>query len=316
MPKEPKHVIAARKLVEDAEEQTRLEKEVSATPNTDDQKPVEPVATKAEPAAVIPPVVDKNVLNWEEEYNTLHEKHGKLESRFNVMKGKYDSEVPILHGEIRMLKAENESLKARGESEETPGEATDSSIDNIRQLYGQELVDYLASQNKDSANKIKELESKVSRFDESQRNKAEDAFYEALTKAHPNWKALNTTNAFLGFLNEYLPSVGMTRQEIVDNAGKVGNPEPIISQLTAFKKHTADGSSINSQVVPEEGGASPIPIEGGNKRVINESEVAAFYKKMGIEISQGKNPTATDEYKRLDQEYSDAARDQRIVLGQ
>ena len=50
--------------------------------------------------------------------------------------------------------------------------------------------------------------------------------------------------------------------------------------------------------------------------MINESEVAAFYKKMGIEISQGKNPTATDEYKRLDQEYSDAARDQRIVLGQ
>jgi hypothetical protein len=313
----PKQVLAAKKMVEEAEEAARLKKEGSVTPNPE-TPPVEPVTTPVVPVVpvvVTPPVVE-NVLNWEEEYKTLHEKHGTLLARFNVMKGKYDSEVPILHGEIRTLKAENETLKARGgdDTPALPGIETDISNANITKLYGQELIDYLAAKDKVAADKIKKLEDRLSKQDESSADDAEASFYKKLADAHPDWKVLNTTEAFLGFLKEYLPAVGMTRQQILDAAGESGNPDPIINQLTEFKAHIAS-STMTGQVVPEDQGGSPPP-EDSKKRMIKESEIKDFYKKASIRLAKDGSKETADEVKRQDQEYDDAMRDGRVLVGQ
>jgi hypothetical protein len=312
----PKQVIAAKKMVEEAEEATRLQKEGSVTPNPE-TPPVEPVTTPVVPVVpvvVTPPVVE-NVLNWEEEYKTLHEKHGTLLARFGVMKGKYDSEVPILHGEIRILKAENDTLKAGGgdDTPALPGIETDISPANIKKLYGQELVDAMAAKEKVTSDRIKKLEERLSKRDEVSQDNAESEFYDALAKAHPDWKVLNETDAFLGFLKEYIPAMGMTRQQILDNAGKAGNPDPIINQLTEFKAHIAS-SSITSQVVPEDGGGSPPPADT-TKRMIPESEIKDFYKNASIRIANDGSPETAKEVKRLDKEYDDAMRDGRILVG-
>lgn len=314
----PKQVLAAKKMVEEAEEASRLQKERDSGQQNPANPVVEPVATSAkEPTVVTPPVVDKNVLNWEEEYKTLHEKHGTLQARFNVMKGKYDSEVPILHGEIRTLKAEIEELKAGGGKNTTnlPGIGTDISDDNIKKLYGDELADHLAAKERIAEDRIKRLEERLKKQDESSQEDAEKKFYAALTKAHPDWRVLNTTSAFLGFLKEYIPSVGMTRQEILDNAGNVGNPEPIISQLTAFKAHTSASSVMTGQVVPPDGGGSPPPAES-KKRMIKESEIKNFYKTASTRIANDGSSETAKEVKRLDQEYDEAMKEGRILVGQ
>ena len=155
----------------------------------------------------------------------------------------------------------------------------------------------------------------VMRFFQKSQDEAEATFYGALEKAHPDWRALNTTQAFLGFLNEYIPSMGMTRQDIVDNAGNVGNPEPIINQLTEFKAHTATGSSMTGQVVPADGGGSPPPADS-TKRMIPESEIKTFYKDASTRIAKDPSPETAKEVKRLDQEYDDAMREGRILVGQ
>ena len=312
---EPKQVLAARKMVEEAEEASRLQKERDSEKQNPAAPVVEPVTTPA-PAAVTPPVVE-NVLNWENEYKTLHEKHGTLLARFNVMKGKYDSEVPILHGEIRTLKAENETLKAKGgnDTPNLPGIDTDISDENITKLYGQELADRLTTKEKIAEERIRKLEERLSKQDESSKDDAETKFYAALAKAHPDWKVLNTTDAFLGFLKEYLPSVGMTRQDILDNAGRLGNPDPIINQLTEFKAHTAVGGTMTGQVVPPDGGGSPPPADT-KKRMIKESEIKAFYKNASTRIANDGSAETAKEVKRLDQEYDDALREGRVLVGQ
>lgn len=314
----PKHVLKAKKLVEEAEEATRLQQENDSAPPNPVTPVVEPVATPVVPVVpvvVTPPVVE-NVLNWEEEYKTLHEKHGTLLARFNVMKGKYDSEVPILHGDIRTLKAENETLKAKGGSDtpNLPGIDTDISDENITKLYGQELIDRLAAKEKIANDRIKKLEERISKQDEASADDSEANFYKKLADAHPDWKVLNTTEAFLGFLKEYLPSVGMTRQQILDNAGNSGNPDPIINQLTEFKAHLAS-NTMTSQVVPEDGGGSPPPADS-KKRMIKESEIKAFYKNASIRLAKDGSAETADEVKRQDLEYDDAVRDGRVLIGQ
>lgn len=312
---DPKHVKAAKKLVAEAEEQTRLQKEIDSGKPNPDTPVVEPVATPGKLPEVIPPVVE-NILNWEEEYKALHGKHGTLEARFNVMKGKYDSEVPILHGEIRTLKAENETLKVNGaDTPSLPGIETDISNANMTKLYGQELVDHLAAKDRVCADKISKLEDKLSGYDKTAQDNAEASFYDALAKAHPDWKVLNNTEAFLGFLKEYLPAMGMTRQQILDRAGESGNPDPIINQLTEFKAHVAKGNSMTSQVVPEDGGASIVPADT-TKRMIPESEIKKFYKEASSRIANDGSAETAKEIKRLDQEYDDAMRDGRILVGQ
>jgi hypothetical protein len=308
----PRQVEAARVMVEAAEEAARKQKEGGS----DHQNPIiEPVSPESATVATVTPIDgDEIVLDWEKEFNVLSGEHGKLERRFQVLQGKYNSEVPLLHKEIASLKATG-ALPDGGSPDTTvvtpPGEDPNA---NVKQLYGEDLVNFIVGKSAESQGKIDALEAKVSSFDVDQQDNAVENFFDAIEKAHPGWTAINRTSAWIGYLKQMIPELGIARQQIIDKAQDEGNPQPIIDQLTAFKAHIKTGNPKNSQVVPVDGG-SPTPKEAST-RFYNESEVSLFYKNAADKAGKGRPVSDTDEYKRLDAEYSKAAREGRIVVGQ
>lgn len=308
----PRQVEAAKVMVEAAEEAA---KKHATEGGSDHQNPIiEGASPKlATDATVTPTDGGEIVLDWENEYKTLSGQHDKLERRFAVIQGKYNSEVPLLHKEIQELKA-----KVSGGGETVTVDDDSGTVDEnaeVKQLYGEDLVNFIVGRDTKSQEKIDALQSRVDSFGETSQETLVDNFFGKIEEAHPNWSVINRTSAFINFLKQLIPDLGITRQQIIDKAQDDGNPQPIIDQLTAFKAHLKTGSGNNSQVVPVDSGGSEIPTNDSGK-LYNESEVSKFYKDMGNLAAQGKPVSTTDEYKRLDAEYSKAAREGRIVAGQ
>ena len=315
-PKLPKQVVAAGKAADAA---MKALQEVSGVDSDGGIQPPNPdAATPSTVAAddpVATPPVDSNVLNWETEYKSLSAKFDKLQSRFDVMQGKYNSEVPALHDTVKALTAENESLKAGGASPSDGGVVTTGMTeevpDEIKDLYGEDLISWIQGRDAGSQQRIKELSSQLDELGKSRDRAAVDGFFIEIEKAHSDWKVINRTDAWISFMGEVIPGTGMTRQKVIDNAQDVGNPEPIIAQLTAFKERSGSDAGKRSQVVPADaGGAAIPPTEGGDKTYL-ESTVKKFYQA----ASQGKYATNKEEYNRLDRLYTEAAVEGRITPG-
>jgi len=113
-------------------------------------------------------------------------------------------------------------------------------------------------------------------------------------------------------LNEELPDLGVTRQEIVDRAVQRGDPKPIINQLTAFKERAKPDTEKQRHVVPADGGGNAKPVDTSDVRY-NESTIQAFYKEWAN--PNGKFKGNTKEAERMERLYIDAVNSDRVNLG-
>lgn len=308
----PKQVEAARVMVEAAEEAARKLKEGGS----DHQNPtIKEVVTI--PATEKPVIQEEgvNVLDWEKEYQLLSDRHEKLDARFKVMQGKYNSEVPALHEENKKLKAQLGSQEGGAASTEGTGTTTDQDddLEGKKKLYGEDLVDFIVGQQNPAQEEIARLKSQVADLESKDDAEAVSQFFGTLHAAHSDWKMINQTSAFIGFLSTLDPEKGVIRQSIIDDAQNTGDPQPIIDQLTAFKAHLVVTNGKTSQVVPVDGGGGGAPVDTGKSGVVIPlSEITAFYKNAGIAAAKGRTITDTEEYKRQDREYSEAAREGRV----
>jgi len=261
-----------------------------ATPETP------PVAT---PETGTPEPVGK--IDWKAEAE-------KAIHKFNVLNGKYTSEVPNLHEEIRILKERLERLEAGGTPPAAPatttgeGEGAPSTFEvpeNIKELYGDDLPQWINDvAAKAAANAVKPVVQKVESFTaESNKGKGE-AFFTAISEAHSDWETINGLDVFKSFLAEVIPELGVERQAIIEKAQRDLNPQPIIAQISIFKEKYGQGEQtrLQSQETPTPTGGTPPPVDTGDVESIKESEIAKFY----ADAAQGKYRGKEKEYERLE----------------
>lgn len=238
-------------------------------------------------------------VDWKEE-------HGKLTHKFNVLQGKYNSEVAPLQRENAQLKATVTDLEARLEKLEqgTGGDLppiTEDIPPEIKEMYGDDLLAFIDSRaqlhaRRESGAAVKPVQTQFQNFQQSQMQSRQEAFWGEIAKAHPDWEQINQLDAWINFCAQVIPEVGVERQFVIDQAVRRNDPQPIIAALKAFKALGTRGNQQQFQhrEVPSDGGTGPRPVPEGAPR-LKESEIAQFYQDLALgKVYRGREQEAKD----------------------
>lgn len=191
-----------------------------------------------------------------------------FQQKYNVLRGKYDAEVPRLHAQIHDLtdavrdlrqqlsnvQAEAEMLKAARGKPADAGATGEVSPDEIRQ-FGPDLHDFIrrtaASVAASQVAEVKQtVESKLKRTDEvvahvadTTAKTAREKLLEQLTAAVPGWSEQNTDPAFLQWLEGEDMFSGEKRGKLLTQAYRRNDAQRVIAFFTGFQRENAAASS-------------------------------------------------------------------------
>lgn len=189
-------------------------------------------------------------------------KDSGFEHKFNVLKGKYDKEVPRLHRQLRdaerrnselseqitALRATVEGLKtAAAEPEPQPSPITDEErdqfgpdlIDLIQRVVHSETGVILDKSLKPVKQQMEQVNEKVAKTNESVALSAREQMLKDLTDAVPNWRKQNEDEGFLEWLDETDPYSGKQRAELLAEAYNANNTDRVVALFKGFQKENA-----------------------------------------------------------------------------
>lgn len=226
--------------------------------NPEDEPPGEPDESAvqvhdpeppADPGSNAPAPDDKGEDYWQQ--------------RFNVLQGKYNSEVRQMADENRDLKARNERSEQRlNELEQTLREQRDNQPVDLKQHFSEEELDAFGEEtlnlvyrtaNRLSDDKVAqvrdELRGDVEQVRQTQQQTQDERFWDALEQAVPDYATINDDPRFHQWLAQsvdvHTPQ-GMqqqTRQALLESYQQQGNARGVASLFTQFKAAGTGGQS-------------------------------------------------------------------------
>lgn len=176
-------------------------------------------------------------------------------ARYATLEGKYRAEVPALHQEMRVLRQAYEDLQkaqtALKQDAETPPKPKETSlvtaedaktfgadlIDLARRVAQEELraltvrvtaLEQLAHSAMAKASRVEAVEGTLVRSQE-------EAFWDKLTAAVPDWKTVNADSAWLEWLKEYDPIAGKPRNDALQDAHRAMDAQRVAALFNLFK---------------------------------------------------------------------------------
>lgn len=247
----------------------------------------------------------------------------KSESKFKVLQGKYNAEVPRLHQEIRELTSTTQSLQAQLEQAQTPAtvakdlEETDLNIEAYAE-YGEEF-EQLAQMVKSLTSKVETLKNENTSLrtsvDNVEVNSASEKFWDRLEAAVPDWETINTNPDFVQWLQEVDDISGITRQTHLNDASETLNANKTIKIFKKFNdsvaKENTNNGQRNNRIARQ---AQPNSVNTAaptspNKRLYTRKEIKEFYK----DVSSGKWKGHEAELKQVEADIFAAPLEGRII---
>lgn len=238
---------AIRRQVEEAE---ALERQLYGTPapegNTEPTEVTDPAP--AEPTPVETPVVQPEPVERKQDEETYKQ-------RYDVLRGKYDVEIPRLHAQLReattqLSQAVEEIKHLREQAQAKPQQPSVPESDNDAETFGEDLTEMVDRRVERLAKKlaqeqaaplvehIKQLESRLGQVNEQVADTAQDRFLNQLASKVPDYEAVNADQGFLNWLGEIDPVYGVPRQVALDAAGSRLDAERVASIFQAYKMLT------------------------------------------------------------------------------
>lgn len=247
--------------------------------------PPDPETQAAQPPADPPPPVVQAPQEQPDEW-----KH-----RYSVLKGKFDAEVPILHQRVRALEGDLQTALARLDAvTQAPKPAEKPAVDpKDVEAFGEDLVSMvdrvaktsMSQAAKDFAAKTAAMEAQIASMTEQLKGTstqlavtAEQAFFDKVSKAVPNWEQVNADRGFLAWLAEADPVYGVPRQQALSNAQQRLDADRVAAVFNAYIGPTkaAPRHDPLDQMVSPKGSATAAPAET-SKPVFTQAQVTKFY---------------------------------------
>ena len=229
------------------------------------------------------------------------------EARYKVLNGKYIAEVPRLQEELKTLRTEFQKLKSAPPPERLlkPEEI---------EKFGPEFMDMVQRAARETFGPVqRQLESEVASLKsqlegkvEADNNASASAFFEQLTRIHPDWEAVNQNPEFLKWLAGYDPKARTIRQQLLDDAVRSRDAQYVADLLTEWKALTVKPASRRPPASPEpatlrSNEQPPLP-----KKVWTRAEIKGVYDNY-------RNGTMTKaDYDKAEQEIHEAQLEGRI----
>lgn len=231
----------------------------------------------------------------------------KWETRYKVLQGKYNAEVPLLQRQKRELEERLERLETLVSSmEERRTEA--SSAETEKLVTDEEMADYgpefmdmvgrMARQvNRDEIarlnNTINQLQNQLQNVGGKVQKTEQESIYGQLDKNVENWREINRDPQFLEWLALRDPFSGLVRREMLQEAFNRADAPRVIAFFNGFlREHAAVTESGNrgpGKKKPDTGNGLDKLVAPGRQRTGSPSQTGARDEKRmwtEAEISQ------------------------------
>lgn len=231
--------------------------------------------------------------------------------KYQVLQGKYNAEVPNLHHQVKDLKHKLDETFERMEQVTRAQEAKQAeqkpAVDpKDVDSFGSDLVEMVQRVASSTLGgmgaklegllggmqeRIARLEQELSGTTKTVAITAQEAFYNNLTKAVPDWEAINADPRFLAWLGEVDPVLGASRQVALDSAHSALDARRVAGIFQAFsatlpKAASQPASKLSKQVSPNTSAAAA-PSQT-DKPVMTQKEIADFYKDVSLGRYRGR----------------------------
>lgn len=227
-------------------------------------------------------------------------------ARFDVVEGKYRSEVPRYAEEVRQLRARIGELEQQL-SAQPPAKGPES--DALVAKYGEEFVRDIRNLVPQAADES--LRNKVETIEKLTVDQLRDRFYRDLSGAVPEWEALNTDPKFLDWLGGVDDLSGAPRVTMFDKAAGEFNVPRVVA---FFKTYLAANQSEQKppqqeqrqrEVIAPDASRASAPAPSARK-VWTHAEIDRFY----TDVRRGVIPAA--EASNIERDIFAAQRENRI----
>lgn len=220
------------------------------------------------------------------------------EARYKSLQGIFNSQVPQLQRENATLKRELDELKSTVKELSSarvnePAPETKLNLDKDVENFGADLVGMvqrvvtsvvgnLAPRMEgvvaQYGARLDALEQALKGTTEVVTVTAEQAFFNRLAQAVPDWSAINSDPRFLSWLGEIDPVYGVPRQTALDAAQQRLQADQAIAIFNAFKATLPQApkpDALDRQLTPNTSAATPP--QQPNKPILTQQQVAKFY---------------------------------------
>jgi hypothetical protein len=225
------------------------------------------------------------------------QKTDEWETRYKVLQGKYNAEVPDLHRKVHTLEQNlQQTIQKLDEVSQvkTQPEPVKAVDPKDAENFGSDLVEMvhrvasaaLANVHSSLDGKLSKLVTEIEALKQQQVSTtqtvaltAEQSFFDKLGKLMPEWEAINADPRFLAWLADVDPVYGLPRQAALRRAQDSLNADHAAAVFKAFKgpeqpKPQAP-DPLEQQVSPKSSGAeAPQPV---NSQIISAAQITKFY---------------------------------------
>lgn len=220
------------------------------------------------------------------------------EQRFNVLRGKYDAELPRLHQQNRELSERLEqAIKMMEAKQEPKADKAKLVTDADVEAYGEDLVDMVRRASREefdalATKLVGELDKrfgavseKVERTEQRVAKSAADKFWDVVTApdAAPDFDAINDDPRWFAFLDARVPGSRFARRALAEDAINNLDSVALLEQIKAFRDSigvaptpapTKAKQNLNAQVAPSSSKASA-PSDSSQARTYSGAEYAS-----------------------------------------
>ena len=337
-----------RKQVEQADEMVKQLSLVPATPVEDSVPEVTPVEDSAPevtpveiPQFVAPieaePVASATPAQLEMD---LEPHADEWETKYKVLQGKYNAEVPRLQTQLREFQTHIDRLQGamtvlqRSAAPAPAAAAPVKASSNVKpeevEEYGADFIDMIeraalqrvAPQIDEMQNTIKnlmgQLSGQVSNVAQKQHQTDEQRFFAKVGEGVPNWQSINVTPEWLSYLSEPDPMTGITRQVYLDDARRSLDVGRVVNIFKSFTGNTTvsepepnsapkRSDALAKQVQPGRTKAA-VPVSGAPAGPVSRGDITKLYDDHRKGLYKGKE----DEFRRKEIALLDAINDGRL----
>lgn len=241
--------------------------------------------------------------------------------RFQVLQGKYNSELPALRNENEQLKQQIAEKDRRIQEQEQKAPKTDSSgitdeqLAHFKQEYGEDLVTFIERMAQPKAapadtGNTQELQQRLDRLEAEKQEDAEARFWMNLEQAVPSYRQINSEAAFLQFLSQFDPQTGKQHQQALSQAQQALDAKGVADVFKLYLNQAAPKPQEkrtvpDEQVEPRTTKAAPTP-QAQSGRLWTGADITQFYR----DKTAGRY--SADEAQRLEADIFAAQREGRV----
>jgi hypothetical protein len=260
--------------------------------------------------------------------------------QYDVLRGKYDAEVPRLHRQVADLNSEIQNLHrtlAEMQKPKEPDEVkpADRSLVTAQEIeeYGEDLVDLVGRRAQEVyaptitelRREISELKGQLGGVTEKAAKSARDKVLDQLDQQVEDWKELNESEEFLNWLDQKDPYSGEERGRMLQLAFEANDGDRTVAFFKGFKREhaavtpTTDDSpppvrapsvNLQDQVAPGKARKTATTASAQKeKRTWTRAQIAEFYS----DVHKGRFRGRQDEQRAIERDIQTAMKGGRVV---